>query len=192
MTSKRVFKRLLVLVAALGLSSVAASAVEDANPTYASWAKFKAGTSVKAVTETEVMGQKSKTEVTTTLVDVAKDKVTVEVKMAIEVAGQKMEQPGNKLEIAAAGGGGVAATPSAGSAGVPGADVKQGDEDVTIAGKTYKCHVVDATAKYGANATHSRTYTSADVPGYVVKMDVSTDGQMKSHTVTQVVEINIK
>ncbi len=63
---------------------------------------------------------------------------------------------------------------------------------MTIAGKAYKCHVVDANTKTSTMATHSKMYTSADVPGYVVKMDASTDGQFKSHTVTQVVEINVK
>jgi len=189
--SKGAFRRMLVLVAALGLSSAAASAADDANPVYASWAKCKAGTSVRAVTEADAMGQKSKIEVTTTLVEVAKDKVTVEVKTAIEAGGQKMEQPGTKMEIAAAGGG-AATGPGTGSASAPGSDVKQSDEDVTIAGKAYKCHVVEANAKTGTVATHSKTYTSADVPGYVVKMDASTDGQFKSHTVTQVVEISVK
>ncbi len=109
--------RLLVLVAALGLSSAGALAADDANPVYASWAKCKAGTSVKAVTESEAMGQKSKIEVTTTLVDVAKDKVTVEVKTAIEVAGQKIDQPAAKMEIAASGAG--KAVTGTGSASAP-------------------------------------------------------------------------
>jgi hypothetical protein len=113
------------------------------------------------------------------------------MKTAIEVAGQKMEQPGTRVEIAASGGG-AAAVPGTGSASAPGSDVKQSDEDVTIAGKAYKCDVVDASAKTAAMATHSRTYSSANVPGYIVKMDATTDGQMKSHTVTQVIEINVK
>jgi hypothetical protein len=54
-------RRILFFAAALALYGGLAHA-NDVNPAYASWAKCKAGTNVKSVTETDAAGQKSRIE----------------------------------------------------------------------------------------------------------------------------------
>jgi hypothetical protein len=58
-----------------------------------------------------------------------------------------------------------AAKPS--NAGVSG--VKEGEEDVEVAGKTIKCHWVESTVKAGDETSSEKLWWSDDVPGGTVK-----------------------
>jgi hypothetical protein len=154
------------------------------NPMYTQWAKFKPGTSVTLATESNTAGQTSKMETKTTLKDLTDDKLTLETAMSMDAGGQKMDMPAQTMEVkkmiddpaAAAGAAGQA------QANMPKPDTKTSDESVTVAAGTFKTKLTEATMDVGGNKTVSKTWTSDEVPGGVVKMEATSDGQMKSTT----------
>ena len=128
------------------------------NPQYKSWAKFKPGTAVTM--KTDAAG--TTIETTTTLVEVTPEKVVVESKM--KMAGMEgMDMPATKMDIPA-----KVAQAAGGTATGPAPVTK--DEEVEVAGKKYKTKVTETKS----GDTVSKTWTSDEVPGMMVKMESGT------------------
>jgi hypothetical protein len=134
------------------------------NPQYALWKSFKPGSWVKHKMVMDAGGRVVETEATSTLVEVTPDKVVLEHKTVMNMAGRKMEMPANKMEV-----------PSK-------IEKKEGqkapsekEEDVTVDGKTYKCKSMEweQTADKG-QPMKGKGWVCTDVPGGVVKSEMST------------------
>ncbi len=170
---------LLIAPLALCLAFVATVKADDQmidNPAYASWAKFKPGTFVKYTNETKAMGNTTSTEMTQTLKSVDPDKVTIEIKTSMVVAGNKMDMPATTQDLPA-----KIKKPDPGAAqptDAPKTDTST--EDVQAAGKTFSCKKTTVTNDQNGMKTTATTWTCDDVPGSVVKMHSETSGSMTS------------
>jgi len=175
----------LAAVAVCAFSLVARAEMID-NPTYKAWAAQKVGTSVKMRMLSEAAGNKTKMETTTTLTELTPDKAVVEAKTTMEVSGQKMDLPAQKQEIPA-----KIDNAGKGTTG-PKPDVKESEETVDVGGKSYKCKVTESTSEAGGNKTTAKVWMCPEVPGGMVKMVSNTDGQIKSTTTMELVEVAAK
>jgi hypothetical protein len=177
-------RRMLSMVAS-GCLLLAGSALagQVENPQYTQWAKFKPGTSTTIATSSDAGGQSSKMETKTTLKEVTPDKVVIESAMSMEAGGQKMDMPAQSQEIKKMMDE-APATPSAPNAPAesPKPQTKESEETVSIAGGSYKCKVTESTVDVGGSKTVSKTWTSDEVPGSLVKMEATSDGPVKSTT----------
>jgi hypothetical protein len=128
------------------------------NPRFTHWAKFKTGSSITMTGEVDAGGQKVQTQVKTTLVEVAKDAVTVETVISMNLGGQEHAQPARKEVIKAA---------------TAGETMKLvAEEEVTVAGKALKCKVYEFQ-KPGQKET-TKVWVSDVVPSGAVKMSMNT------------------
>ncbi len=184
-----------MLVAGLLLTAASWAFAADTidNPQYTSWAKFKVGTSVTLKTESDMGGMNSQMETTMTLLELTPDKAVVETKMSMNAAGHQMDMPARKMDIPAKiekpaptlNG----ATPATEPAKV---DAKQSTEEIDVAGKKIKCKVVEATTVTNGMTTKSKSWTSEEVPGGLVKMEATMEGPAKGTTKMAVTAMTIK
>jgi hypothetical protein len=172
--------RTLVLASLLLVAPVAAVArAEDKpaapamkkidNPTYASWAKFKVGTSTTYVTETDVAGQASKMTMTHKLVELTAEKAVIETTMKTEAAGQSFDMPAQRRDEPK-----TIEVPAVTDPNQPKPDVKEGKGDMTTPAGTFSCKWVETTVAMKGMTTTSRVWQSDDVPGNMVKMESTT------------------
>jgi hypothetical protein len=167
-----------VVACALLLSASVSRAADGENPEYKSWAGQKPGTVVKYHMTTSG-ATKMEMDRSVKLIEVKPDAITVEDTTVMDMNGTKINAPAQKRTIPAKGG---AAAGGAGNAAAGGATAKESEENVEVAGKSYKCKVVEAASDANGMKTKSKTWTSADVPGYIVKMTATTEGAAKSET----------
>lgn len=140
------------------------------------WNSFKEGSSVTM--ETEAMGTKT---VMTTTID-KKEAERIATKMTMEVAGQKIENPGEVKKPGTA----------TGSAKCPKcskdhkSDSKESKESVEVGGKKLDCVVLDTTAYDcdGKEVGKSKMWCSKEVPGWTVKSESSYGGNTSKTTCT--------
>jgi len=141
--------RLIVLVAlAMSLCTPVSFAADELvdNPQYAGWAKFKPGTSVRYINNTEAMGQKHEAEITMTLIALTPEKATIETTMSMTTNGKKVDVPSQKMDIAA-----KVTKAEAKETGEPDgsakSDMKKGTERIEAAGKSYDCKWTEVTSE---------------------------------------------
>jgi hypothetical protein len=163
------------------------------NPQYKDWARFKPGTSTTMAMTSDMGGQSSKSETRTTLKEVNDDKLVVETVTSMEAAGQKMDMPAQSMEIKKMMDEMPAAPPAAQPpADAPKADVKTSEESVTVGGGTFKAKVAETSMDVAGSKTTSKTWTSEEVPGGIVKMESTMDGAMKGTTKMELTKFDKK
>ncbi len=147
------------------------------NPEFASWAKFKPGTSITLKTS-NAMGQiKSETAITTTLLEVADEKLVVEMTVVSSVNGMEFKSPPTKREVPKS-----VTLP----AGTPKPDpnkkaeglVEEGTETLKISGMDVKAKCFKIKSKVNGIEVESKSWISDDVPGGLVKSETTTTGAM--------------
>lgn len=146
------------------------------NPDYLGWSAFKVGSSVKFHQMSDVGGVKTESDITHLLVDLTDRKAVVEVITFT----QRTEQPRETREI-----------PAQISKDDPrlAPPLKQGEEDIQIAGKKIRCRWTETVE--GVN-TRIRTWTSAEVPGGLVRRDTRTQGEKPTLILLEAVEVKPK
>ena len=136
------------------LTAAAVLALQDnENPEYKRWASFKGGSWVKMKSGIENGGQKMElpVETTFTLLEVDDKKVVVE------------EQTVNTLQPKDSPKQEKAKKRTYQATRKQKDDVKEGDEEIEVAGKKIACHWIEVSSSAGS----SKTWTSPDVPGMV-------------------------
>ena len=177
-------RRMISQLASVGFAMFACGSLyagQIENPMYTQWAKFNPGTSVTIAMTSDNAGQTSKMETKTTLKDKSDDKLTLETAMSMDAGGQKMDMPAQSIEVKKMIDDPAAAAPNA-PADAPKPVTKTSEESVTVVGGTFKAKVTESTVDAGGSKIVSKTWTSDDVPGGVVKMEATTDGAAKSST----------
>jgi hypothetical protein len=179
--------------ALVALAMVAPAALADEmvdNPQYKSWAGCKVGAMVKMVTTSEVdaggMKMTTKSTMTSTLKELTPEKAVVETVTEMDMGGTKTAMPATKQEIPAR----VKAS-AAQPATMEGAKVTkkgEGDEEIAVGGKKYKCHWVETETVSDQMASTSKVWTSPEIPGGTVKMVSDVTKPMKSKTTMEVTE----
>jgi hypothetical protein len=158
------------------------------NPQYKSWSAFKVGTVLKMQTNSAMtMGDKemvTKMTMTSTLKELTADKAVIEVVTEMDMNGTKTAMPAQKQEVPAK----VAKVADSQPAGVTITKKGEGDEEVAVGDKKYKCHWVENLMTSDQMESTSKVWTCSDVPGQTVKMVSETTKPMKSKTTMEVVE----
>jgi hypothetical protein len=156
----------LAIFAAFAGNSHAAEKIDD--PRYTYWSKFKPGSFQTVETRTDASGQKMLVLITTTLLDVTPEKLTVEVKTETTAGTKKLPTRTKKTEVLA-----KRDKPADSS-------FKESKEDVKVGAKTYSCLLMEETT----GDMHIKSWMSDQVPGGVVKMEMNSDGlAIESHLV---------
>ena len=180
-------------IAAVLSSCLAASAFAEPNPEYTSWSKCKPGATVTLKGGTEAMGQKTSQTIVNKLVELTPEKAVVETTVNVEVMGQSHAAPAHKREIKA-----EIQTPTGDAPKVDPAmmekmkavakDAKKGEDTITVAGKELKCQTVEMDNEQNGMKVHTKSWTSAELPGGMAKMESTTSGAMVTKTTMEVVE----
>ena len=163
---------MLLLIGTAFPSAARAEQVDD--PGYVYWSKFSPGSVSTTTSVTELATQKISMQMTTTLLAVTPEKVTVEVKTETESGGKKLPARVNKREMA------PKRTKPQGEVIVNG-----GTETLTVGGKSYKCQLSEETRE----TLHIKLWMCDKVPGGLVKMEMKSDGMTMA---TNLVEFTIK
>jgi hypothetical protein len=169
----RTFGFALGMVAAVACSAAAQETFD--NPEYAYLAKLKKGTTFTMKVVTEAAGNKSESSITTTVVDVAEDKVVVEMTVAATINGMEFKQPAAKRDVPK-----VVTLP----AGVPKPDptkkpegvVEEGKETIKVGGTEFKAKWVKTKVKMGDNEFEGKTWTAEEYPGLILKSESTVKG----------------
>lgn len=191
----RIALRLLALVLALGWA--APTRAEDPkpeapktgkrseSPLYTMWAKWKPGAWVRHANTTQMGEQTTKQVITQKLVEVTEEKVVIEMKITMEVAGQTMDLPASKMdfprwyeEVKAP------ETPAPDKKPV----MKEGEESVTVGGKAYACKTMETSTEMDGTKVWTKTWMSSDVPGGTVKNESKTESAGMKTTMASVLE----
>lgn len=178
----------LFLSAALtcGLAAMATAEQID-NPQYTQWAKFKVGAYVTMKSTTDMGEFKTENEMTTKLISLTPEKAVIEMTGFSIAMGNKVEMPPQTTEIPA-----KMDKPELPAGLDPGAEgpkptTSEGEEEVTIDGRTVKCKWFQSVIEDGGNKTVSKSWICEDVPGGVVKVETTMEGQTKMTSATWVV-----
>lgn len=128
------------------------------NPEFKGWSNFKPGSWVKMKQELGQGEKKIEMERKSTLVEIAADKITVEDESTVKIEGKELKQASRKREI----------TPKAKRNPKI---LKEGDEEIEIAGKKLQCHWMEWSDGEGADANQGKGWFCKDVPGGIVRME---------------------
>lgn len=153
-----------------------------ANPAYTSWAKHKVGTKVLMAQTMNAAGMDMKHEVTQTLLEVTPEKAVVELNIKMNIAGQVREQKRN-LDVAAKVEKGKEYAPP----GVKGTVKEAGNEKIDVAGKSYDCKVIEFAGEGAQGKSTGKMWRNDEIPGTLVKLDMSFEGQQMKGTMVQTV-----
>ena len=148
-------KAVLVLALAPGQEKIG-------NPEYAAWASCKPGSWVKHKMEMEAGGRKTEMEMTTTLVEVTPEKVVVERKQTIAMAGRTIEVPAKKADI-----------PAQVEKGKGTVKVTETEEEVMVAGKTLKCKLAETEMEQDGQKMQGKSWFTLEIPGGMAKSEFS-------------------
>ncbi len=175
---------LAVLVSAGG-SVLAQEKVE--NPMYATWAKFKPGTSVTHKSTTSGAMFTAESTITTKLVEVTADKVVVEVTITSKAAGKEFQLPAMKQDYAK-----MVELPKGAKkedfGKKPEGAVKEGTETLKIAGHEIKTKWYEIEVKKDGMEAKSKMWMSDDVPGSLVKMESKVAAPIAAETKMELTE----
>ena len=149
------------LATAQTFAAAAPAADQIDDPGYVHWSKFKPGSSTKVVTLSETSGLKISTRITTTLLAVTPEKITVEVTTEGESSGTKLPSRTRKRDVAA-----KRAKPADPSL------IKESKETLTFDGKSYRCTLSEETR----GTLHIKTWLSDEIPGGLLKAQITDDG----------------
>jgi hypothetical protein len=168
--------RIALSLVTLALVAVVATGEEQVdNPRYKSWATYKVGTTIKLRTTcTEfVKGKEVDTKtvlmMTVTLKEVTPEKVVVEVITEAVTKTRKITPPPQKQEIPAKISLEAATQPAGVLPGMTATKKGEGDEEMTVAGKTFKAHWVEVQINGPDAKGTTKAWTSDEVPGLVLK-----------------------
>jgi hypothetical protein len=161
-------RRYLILASLVLSTFVLAQAVradDKVNPAFDAWSRFGVGSSASFDTTTDSQQGRSTAAISIKLIDRADDHVVVETSpMTTVIAGKSITIPAQQKTIPAAFD--------------PAKDemTEIGSEDVTAAGQTFSCKIY--TPAHPRSALKVKIWSSKDVPGGAVKIEISSD-QMK-------------
>ncbi|MBC7783100.1 MAG: hypothetical protein H7144_04605 [Burkholderiales bacterium] len=175
---------------ALILGAASAGAEPVKNPEYENWAKFKTGAMSKVEVVSAAAGNETKQTIVTKLLEMSPEKAVVEMNISMDMMGTKMDMPAQKREIKAMIDNTTTPTPKP-DAGTKLPEVKTSQETVKVGDKEIKCTVAEATSEQNGMKTVSKTWTSPEVPGQMVKTEMKSTGTMDSTVNMKLVEFSV-
>jgi len=148
------------------------------------WGSFKVGSYVtyKTTVSAQVMGHSTdtSTQVKQTLAELTADKAVLDIETTVMGNTTKTRTEMPLTGSAPAGG--------AASASVPNASASTGSDTVTVAGKSLDCKTYEAETDVSGSKVKTKSWTSDQVPGFLVKSVATSTGTMNSTTTMEVVD----
>jgi hypothetical protein len=172
---------------AFGMLTTPVGAEEVENPLFAHWSQFGVGSYAVREGATNTNGLETTMTMTVTLVELNDDQAVVETVASVEMAGQRIDNPAQQEIITA-----MIDSADALDFENPEGKIDEGEEALEIAGQNVDTRWVEIETDREGTATHGKTWLSQDVPGIIVKMDVSTSAPVESTMQWQVVEFEAK
>lgn len=158
---------------------------------YASWAKFKPGTSVTMKQQMAMQGMTMEMEMHQELAEVTPEKAVVQMWTVTNMMGQKRTTPKRSVTLPAMVDKGKEDVPP----GYKGKIEVIGDEKVTVNGKEYDCKVMHITGTQEGMAAANidgKMWGSDTVPGRTVKLDFKVTGDTPMTMTGELAEVVIK
>jgi hypothetical protein len=178
----------LASVAALALAVSTAAAEDVENPEFASWSKFKKGTSVALKSISTIAGKPSEQVLTYTLDEVGADKVVITVEVVITVQGNVLKPNPLRQEIPKTLKLATGQKKEDALAGKPAGTFEEGTEKLKVCGTDVNARWFKFKTEARGVVTEGQVWVSADVPGLVVKRHQTGGGEVPVTTVTELVE----
>jgi hypothetical protein len=180
----------LASVAVLALAVTTASAEDFPNPEFASWSKFKKGTSVTLKTTATAGGVASEVLMTTTLLETGADKLVVETATVTKVNNMEFKASAKRdvmktIKLPD----GVKKDAKDAKVEKPMGTFEEGTETLKIGGTEIKTKWYKSKAEIAGNKTESKTWMSDDVPGGLVKLESTTTGTVASSMKMELTEL---
>ena len=148
------------------------------NPEYANWAAFKAGAMCKSKTVLGVKTRAGKMTIvemtnTMTLKEITAEKAVVEMVVVTKMKGNETKMPPQSREVPAKI---DKPTEPSEPSEKPKVEIKEGEEEITVAAGTFKCKTSETTTTANGKTTVAKIWTCEKVPGKMVKMTSETTG----------------
>lgn len=144
------------------------------NPAYQNWARFKPGTSVIHSQQTAMGGMNMQMEMTQTLKELTPEKAVVDmtVKNSMMPGGGQTSSVTIPAKVDAS----QAQAPGKMPEGMKGEAKSLGKETVKVSDKSYECEVTQFTGEGQGMKSEGKSWTSNEVPGSMVKMEMKASG----------------
>jgi hypothetical protein len=184
--------RLTRLFAPAVLIFLAGSAVAQDkidNPEFANWSKFKKGTSVTLKSVSSFNNMSTEASITSTLVEVGADKLVIEMTSAVNSGGMEFKAPPTKRDVAK-----TITLPKDYKKedlekGKPPGTYEEGNETLKVAGMEVKTKWYKYKADMDGTKTEAKMWMSEDVPGRMVKSEMTTSGAVATKTTLEITEM---
>ena len=159
------------------------------NPEFANWSKFKKGTSVTLKTVSSFNNMSSEASVTSTLVEVGADKLVIEMTSAVKASGMEFKAPPTKRDVTK-----TITLPNDYkkedfAKGRPPGTYEEGSETIKVGGIDVKAKWYKYKADMDGTKTEAKMWMSGDVPGMMVKSEMTTLGAIATKTTMEIAEI---
>jgi hypothetical protein len=179
------FAALAVLLAGPGL--VMAQDKVD-NPEFANWSKFKKGTSVTMKSVSSFNNISSEVTITSTLVEVGADKLVIEMTNVVKAAGMEIKGEPAKRDVTK-----TVTLPKEFkkedfAGGKPPGTYEEGTETLKVGGTEFKTKWYKYKADVNGVKTDAKMWMSEDMPGIMVKSEMTTSGAIATTTKMEVTE----
>jgi hypothetical protein len=158
------------------------------NPEFAAWAKFKKGTGVTIKSTTKGGVTNSEVILTTTLVDVGTDKLVLETSSVVKANGMEFKGQAAKRDVTRTTELPKGVRKEDAVIGKPPGTTEEGTETLKIAGTELKTKWYKYSAELAGTKTQAKMWVSDDVPGRVVRSEMTTTGAFNSTTTLEVIE----
>jgi hypothetical protein len=159
------------------------------NPEFANWSKFKKGTSVTLKSVSSFNNMSSEASITSTLVEVGADKLVIEMTSVVKSGGMEFKGEPMKRDVSK-----TVTLPKElkkedFAKGKPPGTYEEGTETLKIAGMDVKTKWYKYKADMDGTKTEAKMWTSEDVPGIMVKSEMTTSGAVTTKTTMEITEL---
>jgi hypothetical protein len=158
------------------------------NPEYISWSKFKKGTSVVMKSTNEFKGMNSEVITTTNLIDVGTDKLVLESSSVVKGKVDFKSEP-EKREVKRVIPLLKGLTMEDVAAGKPPGTSEEGIETLKLGNQEFRTRWYKYSADVDGVKTAAKRWVSSEVPGNIVKSEMTTTGALTSTIKLELVEI---
>ncbi len=180
-----------IMTPAVLLLSGGLAAAQDKvdNPEFANWSKFKKGTSVTLKSVSSFNDMSSEASITSTLVEVGADKLVIEMTSAVKAGGMEFKAPATKRDVTKSITLPKDYKKEDFAKGKPPGTYEEGTETLKVGGMDVKTKWYKYKADADGTKTEAKMWMSEDVPGMMVKSEMTTSGAVATRTTMEITEI---
>ena len=181
--------RFLAAMALVLVAGLAAAQDKVDNPEFANWSKFKKGTSVTMKSVSSFNNMSSEASTTSTLVEVGADKLFIEMTSVVKSGAMEFKSEPMKRDVSK-----TVTLPKEYkkedfAMGKPPGTYEEGTETLKVGGMDVKTKWYKYKADVDGTKTEAKMWISENVPGGMVKIEMTTSGAVATTTKMEITEI---